>query len=165
MDNHTENNNKAKRIAQKVIKILGQSIAWMLVQLVVLVLLGMVELSPAGIIFYLLHLRVGRFDGIVYNIACILIGMVYTLIGTIVCNTVKINSKTWWLTVSTLYLIYMIVTCVGMMHDMGEWFYEGYGFLILDVWLAPLLWLGELELWHHFMEKLKRRKKKTILLR
>lgn len=38
-----------------------------------------------------------------------------------------------------------------MLAAQGAWFWEGYGAYLLDVWLAPLLWLGEIELFYLYL--------------
>lgn len=144
-----------KDVLIKILKITGQSVAWLLVQRVVLYILGQFNVSIAGLFPIIAYANIKIIVPMfVYRIACRKVIMVYTIVGTIVYNFLEVNSKKWWITILILYLIYMILTLLGMMDAMGEWFFEGFGVLIFDVWMFPLLWLGELEIWHY----LKRRK-------
>ncbi len=84
----------------------------------------------------------------VYTIACCVVGLVYTIVGSVILEKVPINTKRWWAIVGCCYVLFMILTAAGMLMVQGAWFWEGYGAFLLDVWLAPLLWLGEIELFY-----------------
>ena len=72
------------------------------------------------------------------------IGFIYTLVGSILVSHIGLGGRKFWIWFASLYVLYLIVTLVGMMRAEGAWFFEGFGCYILDVWMAPLLWLGEL---------------------
>lgn len=144
-----------KGLAIKVFKNIGQAVIWMIVQLVVILCFECVRLSPAGLIPTIAHTHgpVAVMYGILFNAVCAVIGVIYTTVGIVVCNIFEINSERWWKAILVLYAIYMIITISGMMAAMGAWFFEGYGFLILNVWMAPILWIGEMEIWLHIKKK------------
>lgn len=156
MEEMTIQRRAIKDVLLKILKIIGQSVAWLLVQCVVLYILGQFNVSIAGLFPIIAYANIKIIVPMfVYRIACRKVIMVYTIVGTIVNNFLEVNSKKWWITIFILYLVYMILTLLGMMDAMGEWFFEGFGVLIFDVWMFPLLWLGELEIWHYIQQRRK----------
>lgn len=99
-------------------------------------------LFPAGFIYG----PIGTLVGIVYTRNCCIVGLAYTIIGTIILEKVPINTNRWWIIIGFCYVLFMILTAAGWPAQA-----EGYVVYLLDVWLAPLLWLGEIELFHYYL--------------
>ena len=77
--------------------------------------------------------------------------ILYTLIGSIILRCIPINTKRWWLIISVLYVIYMALSVFGAAWVGGSWFWDGsYSLLMAFVWIAPVLWLLEIEVVNWF---------------
>lgn len=76
----------------------------------------------------------------------------YTIIGVVINNRIPINSRKWWKTISICYATYLVLTFIGGALIGGQWFWDGTGvYLIAVVWIAPVLWLGEMEVVHWYL--------------
>ena len=126
---------------------------WLCIQVCIILAVEILRLLPSNLFHVGLYGIQGSIAGYVYTWACCIVGLVYTMIGSIILEKIPINTKRWWITVGICYTLYMILTAVGMLTAHGAWFWEGYGVFLLDVWLAPLLWLGEIELVHLYWSK------------
>ena len=128
---------------------------WLFVQIVVISILAQIGLCPSN------FFPAGRYGvrgviGVFYGIACYCLGLVYTIVGVVVSERMGINTKRWWKSVGYCFLVYVIVTTVGMLAVQGEWFREGFWVFLLDMWFAPVLWLAELEIVHLYWENQRR---------
>ena len=121
---------------------------WLCVQVCVIIALEILGLQLSRLFHIGLYGIQGSVAGMVYTIACCVVGLVYTIVGSVILEKVPINTKRWWTIVGCCYVLFMILTAAGMLMVQGAWFWEGYGAFLLDVWLAPLLWLGEIELFY-----------------
>lgn len=121
---------------------------WLCVQVCVIIAIEILGLLPSRLFHVGLYGIQGSIAGYVYTNACCIVGLIYTITGCIILERVKINTKQWWVIIGCCFGLYMIITAIGMYSAQGAWFWEGYGAYLLDVWLAPLLWLAEIELVH-----------------
>lgn len=127
-------------------KIISNVAFWLPVQLLIIILVEYLGLLPSNLIpgkrgFFGIQ---GSFANLAYTGDCCIAGLTYTIIGSIMISKVSLGSRKFWIWFASLYVIYLGLTLFGMMQSEGAWFFEGYGCYILDVWIAPLLWLGEL---------------------
>lgn len=132
---------------------------WLPVQLLIIILVEHLGLLPSNLSPFKSGFC-GPKGGVMnysYTVACCEAGLVYTILGSILISTVKLGTKKFWIWFSILYFIYMVVTFVMMADSIGAWFYEGFGCYIFDVWVAPLLWLGELFLAKYLYNSSKKR--------
>lgn len=124
---------------------------WLPMQLLIIIFIEYLGILPSNLIQgkeWLFGIQ-GTFANFAYTVACCIMGLVYTIIGSILISKVPLGSRKFWIWFTSLYVIYMGLSLHGMMQYEGAWFFEGYGCYILDVWFAPLLWLGELFLSKH----------------
>ncbi len=117
-------------------------IFWMLVQVIIIVFLEGAGLLPSRIGAALgwepLHIIMHHgYD--FYTELCFYIGIAYTGVGCILLTMHGINTPKWWKAFLLCYFVYVLLTAV---------FGLEIGSLILDIWFAPIIWLGELELVH-----------------
>ena len=134
-----------------LLSIILTTLFWLCVQVCVIIAIEILVLLPSRLFHvgpYGIRGAVARYA---FTWACCLVGLVYTITGSIIIEKVPINTKRWWIIVGCCYALFMIITGAGMLAVQGAWFWEGYGVYILDVWLAPLLWLGEIELFHLYL--------------
>ena len=93
---------------------------------------------------------------------CYLICLFYTIVGVLITRRISIHSIRWWKTTILCYAGFLIVTGIGSYLTTGRAFYDGEVIAIIDVWLAPLLWLGEVEIYlllaHRWRDKVLVRK-------
>ena len=127
-------------------KIISSIAFWLPAQLVVILLVeyfGLLpsNLSPGKSAF---GGPAGGISNLIYSFCCCISGLIYTIVGSILIANVGLGTKKFWIWFSSLYGSYLIITLLGMTSAEGAWFNEGFGCYILDVWIAPLLWLGEL---------------------
>ena len=80
-----------------------------------------------------------RMFGDYYTMICAVVGCAYTAVGCILLSEYSLNTSKWWKGFWLWYIVYVVLTAFLTV---------GIGSLILDVWLAPIVWLGELELVH-----------------
>ena len=132
-------------------RIILTTLFWLCVQVCVIITIEILGLLPSRLFHVDLYGIQGSIAGFVYTRACCIVGLSYTIIGSIVLEKVPINTTRWWITVGCCYALFMILTAAGMLAAQGAWFWEGYGAYLLDVWLAPLLWLGEIEVFHFYL--------------
>ena len=137
-----------KTIILTCARIILSTFLWLCVQLCVILTIEMLNLLPSNLFHIELYGIQGAIAWDCYTIACSIIGIVYTFVGSIILEKNTINTKKWWITIGVCYSLYMVLTACGMLAYMGEWFWEGYGVYLLDVWLAPLLWLAEIEIFY-----------------
>lgn len=81
-----------------------------------------------------------------YTTLCGFIGCAYTAVGCVMLSAYGLNTTKWWKGFLLWYGAYVLLTMI---------FIPIIGSLILDVWLAPIVWLGELELVHWIRSKVK----------
>lgn len=140
-----------KRTTKIVAIIIGEAVIWMIFQFAVIILLNLLHinishfLASAGISWSVAAMA--------YSVATLLLGIIYTIVGVSIKYFVGINTPRWWKLFWILYSIYAVSTLLVMYCSLGAWFFEGYGYLIIEIWIAPLLWLGELELWEHIRSR------------
>lgn len=72
-----------------------------------------------------------------YTTVCAYIGAAYTAVGCFLLSAYNINTSKWWKKVAVWYVAYLLLTAL-LIPEIGSF--------ILDVWFAPVLWLGEIEL-------------------
>lgn len=126
---------------------------WLCVQVCIMLAVEILLLLPSDQFHVSLYGSTGAIAGYAYSWTCCIIGLVYTITGSIILETIPINTRRWWIVVGICYGLYMVLTGAGMLFILGEWFWKGYGAYLLDVWLAPLLWLGEIEVVHLYWSK------------
>lgn len=86
----------------------------------------------------------------------------YTIIGVVINDRIPINSRKWWKTISICYATYLVLTFLGGALIGGQWFWDGTGiYLMAFVWIAPLLWLGEMEIVHWYLSNQRKQFLKT----
>lgn len=127
-------------------KIFTNILFWLPVQFIVIMILDYLHLAPRNL-FPDASTFGGPAGGIIalaYLLSCILVGIVYTISGSILIAKVQLGSRKFWIWFTSLYLLYMATSLAGLYASIQEWFFEGFGYYILDVWAAPLLWIGEL---------------------
>ena len=140
-----QNNAMSKRILVKIL-------FWFFVQIGFVVLLYHLGFIPSNIV--LNGLIWGGNSGFKWSLnyamivvpLCVLCCLIYTIVGVVVTSKVPVHSKRWWIIASICYLLFLAITGVGSFLATGYAFYDSYGFAIIDIWIAPLLWLGEVEL-------------------
>lgn len=127
-------------------KIFTNILFWLPVQYAVIMLIGNLGLLPSNLSADKMSFcgPTGAFIHLGYYVRCCEVGLIYTIVGSILISRVGLGSKKFWIWFSILYSIYLITTFIGMYKAEGAWFFDGFGCYILDVWLAPLLWLWEL---------------------
>lgn len=136
----------------KAIKIISSIAFWLPVQLLFIIIIESLGLLPSNLSPDKCGFGgpAGFLTNLAYTRACCIIGLIYTLVGSTLVSCVGLGGRKFWIWFASLYVLYLIVTLVGMMRAEGAWFFEGFGCYIFDVWIAPLLWLGELFLAKYF---------------
>ena len=125
-------------------------IFWMVFQATVIVVLDCLEVLPGDL------LGIARYDWRLHNyfdtytIGCAEIGTVYTAIGCAIMLRHEVNSRGWWKWIAFLYPAYLFLTYVL--------FVSAIGWRVIDVWSAPLLWIGEIELIYHLQKRVSEKK-------
>ena len=140
-------------------KTFDRIIIWVIVQLAVIALLYNLGLIPSRIV--LDKLAWGGNSGFKWALSyaiyfvpyCLLICIIYTIVGVLVTKKVPIHSKRWWIIAVSCYVAFLIITGAGFYLVTGYAFYDSYGAAVLDVWIAPLLWVGEAELFRWIANK------------
>ena len=87
-----------------------------------------------------------------YTALCGFIGCAYTAVGCVLLSAYGLNTTKWWKGFLLWYMAYIPLTMI---------FIPSIGSLVLDVWLAPIVWLGELELIHLIQSKVSKLKMKN----
>lgn len=130
----------------KPMKIISSVAFWLPVQLLFIIVIESFGLLPSNLSPDKCGFGgpKGFFVNLDYTCACCCIGFIYTLVGSILVSHIGLGGRKFWIWFASLYVLYLIVTLVGMMQAEGAWFFDGFGCYIFDVWMAPLLWLGEL---------------------
>ena len=82
-----------------------------------------------------------------YLEAGLLIAIIYTIVGVTLSTFIQVNSAKWWLSMSILYVVYVILVIIGLKVYMEGDFLQ-FVVLFLDVLLGPILFMGELEIAH-----------------
>ena len=100
-------------------------------------LLGM-EPFPTG--YYIVE----KFYYDPYTLLCAYAGCIYTTIGCIILVRFEVNTRGWWQRVVLWYTIYLLVAFAA--------FYDLIGWRVVDVWSAPVLWMGEIELIYYLQK-------------
>ena len=131
-------------------RILLTTLFWLCIQLCVILALEILGFLPSRLFNVRLYGIQGAVASYIYTWACCIVGLVYTVTGSILLEKVSINSKRWWIIAGCCYALYMVSTAAGFLVLQGDWFWEGYGAYLLDVWLAPILWLAEIEIFHFY---------------
>ena len=142
-------------------KTFDRIIIWVIVQLVVIALLYNLGLIPSHIV--LDRLVWGGTSGFKWALSyaiyfvpyCLLICLIYTIVGVLVTKKVPIHSKRWRILAESCYVAFLIITGLGFYLVTEYAFYDSYGAAVIDVWLAPLLWLGEVEVYLWINERFK----------
>lgn len=132
-----------KSKAGKVGSVLLSTLFWLCIQVSVLFALGVLGIFPSRLFDAELH----GITVYAYLIWFCIAVFAYTLIGSIILEKVMINSKRWWIIIASFYALFMILTAIGMA------FTRTYFVFLLNVWLAPLLWLAEIEVFHCYLSK------------
>lgn len=133
-------------------KTIDRIIMWVIIQLAVIALLYNLGLVPSRIILDKLAwgsntvFRWSLSYAIYFVPCCVLTCVVYTIVGVLVTRSVPIHSKKWWIIATSCYVAFLIITGWGFYLATGYAFYNDYGAAVIDVWIAPLLWLGEFEI-------------------
>lgn len=131
---------------QEVGKGLVFFVCWLIVQTVVIIILEGFHLLPGDLLGVELRPRYYPFARVdVYTTMCGLVGIIYTGIGCIIMRLHEVNSSGWWLRMIGWYLLYLPLTYL--------FFYYEIGWRVADVWFAPILWVGEIELVYHIQKK------------
>lgn len=89
-----------------------------------------------------------------YTTVCAYIGAAYTAVGCFLLSAYNINTSKWWKSVVIWYVAYLILTALLI---------PSIGSLILDIWFAPVLWLGELELVNWIQCYISKKRKDSII--
>ena len=93
----------------------------------------------------------------VFDICFTFTVIAYTIIGVVINNRFPINSRKWWKTIGICYATYLVLTFLGGALIGGRWFWDGTGnYLMAVVWIAPVLWLGEMEVVHWYLSNQQR---------
>ena len=79
-----------------------------------------------------------------YLCVCVMVSILYAIVGAIVSTIYTINSRKWWISIAILYAIYVIIMLLGLLCFSEEYFSQ-YGALFLDFLLGPPLFLGVIE--------------------
>ena len=134
-------------------------IVWLFVQILIIALLyGMGEV-PSAVIMN--RLGWGGLSGVEWALnykllfvpLCYVICLIYTIAGVVVTNRIPMHSKRWWSVAIICYAVFLAITGIGSYIAVGQPFYDGCGTAVIDVWMAPLLWLGEVELFRRVAAK------------
>lgn len=119
-------------------------IFWMFIQGFVIIVLELLHVLPGDFFEEPLQYKGAFYHPDTYMVACAMIGTFYTFIGCLVIRKYEVNSLWWWLWVIGLYLVYLLLTYLL--------FDNVYGLRILDVWVAPVLWVLEIEMIYHIQK-------------
>lgn len=127
-------------------KIFSSIVFWLPVQLMIILVVEYLGILPSNLSPNKCGFGgpAGGITNMVYTFCCCITGLIYTIAGSILIARVGLGTKKFWIWFAGLYATYLVVTLLGMMANEGEWFNYGFGCYVLDVWYAPLLWLGEL---------------------
>ena len=136
-------------------------IVWLFVQILIIALLYGMGAVPSAVIMN--RLGWGGLSGVEWALnyellfvpLCYVICLIYTIAGVVVTNRIPMHSKRWWIITAICYVAFLIITGAGLYLATGYAFYDACGAAIIDVWLAPLLWLGEIELFLWIVKKWK----------
>lgn len=121
-------------------------VGWMIIQTIVIVILDGLHLLPGDFLGIEVEYRYyGYLPFDSYTLACCFVGTLYTGIGCVTMRLHEVNSMGWWLRMIFWYLLYLPLSYL--------FFYSDIGWRVADVWLAPLLWIGEIELVYHIQKK------------
>lgn len=130
-------------------------IFWVLFQVTVILFLELVGIRPSklfGASFF--GGPAGGITASMFYATCFILCVIYTWVGLWINEKHSFNSSHWWKVVGWSYLAFAIISILGLYAFIGEWFREGFGWYIVDVWFAPILWLLELELFDLLKKKL-----------
>ena len=138
---------------------LDKVLFWFLVQIGIIALLYHIGFIPSHLV--LDRLTWGGNTGFKWALnytlkvvpLCVITCLIYTIVGVVVTKKVPIHSKKWWTITSIFYLTFLTISGVWAFLATGYAFYNSYGFAIIDIWIAPLLWLGEVELFLWLVNK------------
>lgn len=128
---------------------------WILFQVTFILVLELLGLRPSRL-FGASYFGgpAGGISAYSFYFTCLILCVAYTWIGLLMNNKYPLNSSHWWKAVVVLYVAYAVISIVGLYAFIGEWFFDGFGQYIADVWFAPILWLGELEVFNLVKKKL-----------
>ena len=119
---------------------------WMLFQAFVIGLLESIHLLPGDLlgIDFDYNSDIHGYPE-VFTLYCGMVGLIYTTIGCFILRLHEVNSKGWWIRVCVWYVVYLPLAFLA--------FYYEIGWRVVDVWFAPILWVGEIELIYHLQKK------------
>ena len=118
-------------------------VGWMLIQSFVIIVLESLHLLPGEYINE--GMDYSHFRDY-FTLYCGLVGAIYTAIGCIIITQHEVNSLGWWRRCIGWYLAYLPLSFLA--------FYDDLWWGVVDVWLAPVLWVGEIELVYHIQKKI-----------
>ncbi len=118
---------------------------WLLVQTFVIIILEELHLLPGDMLGVQIDYRYYTFNIDTYTYACIIVGGFYTAVGCLIMILHEVNSRGWWFRMIGWYLLYLPLSFLA--------FYYEVGWRVADVWFAPVLWVGEIELVWYIQKK------------
>lgn len=139
-----------KASGEKATTVILSVLFWLLIQAGILsdALSFAIALDPNRLLYYGLW---GNMNMYVFEVCFTLAVITYTIIGVIINNHISINSKRWWKAIIICYVVYLVLSVLGGAFIGEQCFWDGTGtHLMTVVWIAPVLWLGEIEIAHWF---------------
>ena len=135
---------------EKVTIVILSVLFWLIIQAGILsnALSLAIALDPCSFRYYGIW---GSMTMYVFNVCFTLAVITYTIIGVIINNRIPINTKKWWKAVGIFYAAYLVLSFLGGVLIGGQWFWDSTSiYLMAVVWIAPVLWLGEMEIVHWY---------------
>ena len=120
---------------REVGKGLAHFLCWMTIQASVIVILEGLHLLPGDVLGRPIDYSELPIE---FTLYCGVIGGIYTAVGCLIILKHEVNTKGWWLNSLGWYLLYLPLSYLA--------FYDYIGWRVVDVWIAPILWIGEIEL-------------------
>ena len=150
-----ENKKEVRQIGRGILLLLF----WLPIQAIIIIILEELHLLPSYLGIALGwpadppggHTLFRLFDE--YTELCLFCGFTYTSIGCVLLSEYGLNTGKCWKKFTLWYLAYFILTWL-VFFDSGS--------THLDVWFAPILWLGELELARLIELSIKKMKKQRL---
>lgn len=142
-----------KTTTTTILNILKKVLVWLPVQFIVIIILESLKILPSD--WFLEKSKVysgptGDLFNYYYTIFCCIIGVLYTIAGCYIMERHDINTKKAWKWTALSFFTYLAVTTITLFAAKSIFPIKDYWFMLLDVWLAPILWLAEIEILHSF---------------